>query len=269
MKCTSRISSMIPRSRSRRSVANLRRGSVISIWRPVISTLIGDPPTIPEAARYRACASRAASHYRSGPEATLVCTRNFQIFPILCDAAARDGDTLFFQHLSNLLVGQRNSWIFVLDKLLDLPLHDQQRCAVPHRAIHCLGKKEPQLEHALRRVRKLIGDSAADSRRMHPDFFSHVFDHHRLQLVDSSVKKVSLPADDGFANFDDDVFALLDIFQKLDSRLETVLDVIFHVFVYSAPLEHVAVRRAQAKLRHLVLIRDDLVLPADFPDEDY
>src|SRR5438093_8131360 len=104
MKCTSSISSITPRDRSSRSVANLRRGSVISMWRPVISTLIGDPPPTREA---------------SGPEATLVCARNFQIFAILRDAATRYRNAFFLEHLGNLFVGKRISRILILDKSLD------------------------------------------------------------------------------------------------------------------------------------------------------
>src|SRR5438093_11707149 len=102
------------------------------------------------------------SYTRSGPEATLMSTRNFQIFPIFRNTTARNGDALLFQHLGNLLVGQGVSRIFVLDVLLDLTLDNQQRGSTPQRTIYCLGKKEPQLEHTLGRVREFVGDGPAD-----------------------------------------------------------------------------------------------------------
>src|SRR2546427_4458909 len=181
------------------------------------------------------------SYTRSGPEATLMSTWNFQIFPIFRDATARNGDALFFQHLSNLLVGQGVPRIFVLDVPLDLALDNQQRRSVPHWTIYCFGKKEPQLEHTLGRVREFVGDGPADGRWMHADFLSDIFDHHRLQLIYPFIEKLRLAPDNCLTNFDDNVFALLNVLQKLYCRLKAVFDVILHFLVQSVPLEHVAV----------------------------
>src|SRR5438552_18704344 len=145
MKCASRTSSITPRNRSSRSVANLRKGSVISIWRPVISTLISDP----HAGTRSVSAVARSLNLRSGPEATLMSTWNFQIFPILCNAAACNGNTFLFQHLGNLPAGHRLPPTSFPDDFLPLTLTNQQRRPVPHRTINCPGEKEPQPNHTL------------------------------------------------------------------------------------------------------------------------
>src|SRR5262250_939542 len=163
----------------------------------------------------------AQPQLRSGPEATLMSTWNFQIFPILCNATACNGDAFLFQHLGNLFVGQRASRIFVLDVFFHLTFDNQQRCSVPYQTMHCLREKEPQLEYTLRRVREFVGDSPADSRRMYPNFLSNVFDHHWLQIIDALVEKFRLAPDNRFTNLDDNMLALLNILQKLHCRFKT------------------------------------------------
>ena len=49
-----------------------------------------------------------------------------------------------------------------------------------------------------------------------------------------------MPPDDGFADFDDDVLALLDVLQQLNGGFEAILDVVFDVFVQRVALKHVA-----------------------------
>src|SRR5207249_3121828 len=137
MKWVSRTSSAIPRNRSKRSVANFRSGSVISMCRPVISRLMSNPPL-------------------SGTDATLMCTWNLQIFAIFRNAAAGDRNALFFQHLGNLFVRQGTSRIFQLDKLFYLTFHDQQRCSVAHGAVDRFREEVPQLEYTLRGVGKFV-----------------------------------------------------------------------------------------------------------------
>src|SRR5215510_3983237 len=102
---------------------------------------------------------------------------------------------------------------------------------------------------------------------MHTDFFRHVLNHHRLQLINAFVEKLGLPPDDSLANFHDDVFTLLNIFQELDRGFEAVFDIVLHILVDSAALQHVPVGRAQAKLWYLIFVRHNRVLPAHFHDE--
>src|SRR5215510_11846675 len=102
---------------------------------------------------------------------------------------------------------------------------------------------------------------------MHTDFFRHVLNHHRLQLINAFVEKLGLPPDDSLANFHDDVFTLLNIFQELDRGFEAVFDIVLHILVDSAALQHVPVSRAQAKLWYLIFVRHNRILPAHFHDE--
>src|SRR5439155_26770623 len=97
------------------------------------------------------------------------------------------------------------------------------------------------LEHTMGRERKFLADGSADGRWMDAEFLSDVFNHHRLQLIYPLIEKLRLAPDDCFTNLDDNVFALLDVLQKLHCRLKAVLDVILHFLVQSVPLEHVAV----------------------------
>src|SRR5204863_1720910 len=91
----------------------------------------------------------------SGTNATLVCAWNFEIFSILCDAAAGDRNALLLQHLGNLFVGQGISRIFLLDKLLHFAFDDEQRCSVTHWAVNRFREEVPQLKYALRGMSKL------------------------------------------------------------------------------------------------------------------
>src|SRR5437016_167792 len=89
------------------------------------------------------------------------------------------------------------------------------RRSVTHGTIHGFREKIPHLKNALRRVGKFVCDCPADGGWMDADLFSHIFDHHRLELIDALVQELGLAPYDGFANFDDDVFPLLDVFQQL------------------------------------------------------
>ena len=72
--------------------------------------------------------------------------------------------------------------------------------------------------HALRRVRVFAGHGAAHRRRMHADFFGHFLDHHGLQGVRPVIEKFALARDDGLADAQDGVLALLDVLHQLDRR---------------------------------------------------
>src|SRR5579884_3661705 len=205
--CASMTSSARPRKRSNLSVVNLRIGSVISIWRPVISTFI-DPP------------DRSVF---SGSETTLVSTRNLQILPVLCDTAARHGDPFLFEHVRDLFIRQRISGVFHFDEFLDFAFDDQKRSSITHRTVHRFREEKSQFKYALRSMGKLVCNGTADGRRVDADFFRNVLDHHRLEIVDSLIEEIALPANDSLANLDDDVLPLLDILQKLNRRFEAIL----------------------------------------------
>ena len=62
------------------------------------------------------------------------------------------------------------------------------------------------------------------------------------------------------------MFALLDIFHQLDRGGEALFDVVADVAVASVFDEQAAIRRAQAKLRHVVFIEEGLPLIVNFAE---
>src|SRR5437588_124009 len=85
----------------------------------------------------------------------------------------------------------------------------------------------------LRRMRVFAGYGAAHRGWMHTDFLGHFLDHHRLERVGSLVQKFPLPRDDGLADAQDGVLALLDVFHQLHGGGETLFDIVAHITVGS------------------------------------
>ena len=79
---------------------------------------------------------------------------------------------------------------------------------------------------------------------MHADFFRHFLDHHGLERVGAVIQEFALPGDDGLANAQNGVLALLDVFHQLHGRGETLFDVVAHIAVRSVFHQEPAVRRA-------------------------
>ena len=120
--------------------------------------------------------------------------------------------------------------------------------------VHALAEEVAQFEHSLRSVGILAGHGAAHGGRMHADFFRHLLDHHRLQLVDASFQEILLPGHDRVANLHDGLLALLDVLDQLDRALVALFDVIARVLVVAVLASAAACRRgsgeAGERLRH-------------------
>ncbi len=93
---------------------------------------------------------------------------------------------------------------------------------------------------------------------MHADFLGDFLDHHRLQLVLPIVQKFRLPRDDRLAHAQNRVLPLLDILHQLNRRGEALFHVVAHFLVGGVARQQPPVRRAQAKLRHVVLVQENL-----------
>src|SRR5712672_1536294 len=117
-------------------------------------------------------------------------------------------------------------------------------------------------------MRVLAGHGAADRGRMHADFFGDLLDHHGLQRVGTVVEKFTLARDDGLADTQDSVFALLDVFHQLNGGGESFLHVIAHIAVGSVAHQQAAIRGAETELRDIVLVQERLPLIVDLAEID-
>ena len=95
---------------------------------------------------------------------------------------------------------------------------------------------------------------------MHAHFFGHFLDHHGLQSVRAVIEKIALARDDGLADAQNGVFALLDIFHQLDRGGEAFLHVVAHVAVGGIAGQQAAIGGAQAQLRHVVFVDEDTAI---------
>ena len=154
---------------------------------------------------------------------------NAQIFAVFGHCAAGYVNALCLEHAGDQIIGQRLARIFFIDQFLDLALEQHQGRAAPLRPMDAFGEKETKLKDSLRGVYILAGDSAADGRRMHPDLFRNVLDHHRLESVDATLEKLALAADNRLAGSEDRVLALLDVAHQLQRRTVTLFDIILDV----------------------------------------
>ena len=117
-------------------------------------------------------------------------------------------------------------------------------------------------------MRVFAGYGAAHRGWMHTDFLGHFLDHHRLERVGSLVQKFPLPRDDGLADAQDGVLALLDVFHQLHGGGETLFDIVAHITVGSILDQQAAVGGAQAQLRHVIFVEVCLPLAVDLAEID-
>ena len=89
---------------------------------------------------------------------------------------------------------------------------------------------------------------------MNANFLGHFFDHHGLELIDAAVEKIPLAADDGIANFQYGLLALLNVFDELQSRLITLFDVVANVFLRRLAVQQFLVGGIKAQLRHVFVV---------------
>src|SRR5947209_1018140 len=188
--------------------------------------------------------------------------RDAHVFPVFGYRAASYLDALRLQDAGDLLVGQRTAGIFFVDEFLHTALQDQQTRVADLGALNALAEKVSQLEYALRSVRGLVGYSPADGGRMHADFFGHLLDHHRFELIDASFQKILLAGDDGVTDFSDGLLALFDVLDQLDGALVALFDVITGTLFVPVTSQQFLVRRIQAKLGQVFVIHDHQPLVA-------
>ena len=103
---------------------------------------------------------------------------------------------------------------------------------------------------------------------MHADFFGHFLDHHGLELVGAVLEKIGLAANDDLADAQDGVLALLDALHQLQGRGETFLDVIADFAIGGVAGQQAAIDGAQAKLRHIVIVHEDLPVVVHLAEVD-
>src|SRR6266849_3888715 len=198
----------------------------------------------------------------------LVGAGDAHIFAIFCYGAAGDVNAGVIELFGDLIVGERLGAVLFLDHFFDQALEGEQRHAAAFRTVHRFAEERTQFEHALRGVRVLAGHRAADRRGMHADFLGDFLDHHGLQSIRTAIEKFALPRDDGLADAQDGVFALLDVFHQLNRGGESFFYVIAHVAIGSIAHQQAAVGGAQAQLRHVVFVQEGLPLIVDFAEID-
>src|SRR6266478_3485877 len=196
----------------------------------------------------------------------LVGAGDAHVFAIFCDRAARDVNAGIVELFGNLIVGERLGAVFFLDHFLDQALEREQRHAAAFRTVNRFAEEGAQFQHALRGVRVLASHRATDRRRMHADFLGDFLDHHGLQRIGTMIEEFALPCDDGLADAQDSVFALLDVFRQLNRGGESFFHVVAYVAVGGVAHQKAAVGGAQAQLRHVVFIQEGLPLIVDLAE---
>jgi hypothetical protein len=93
---------------------------------------------------------------------------------------------------------------------------------------------------------------------MHADLFGHFLDHHWFQVIGAVLEEVGLAADDDLADAQDGVLALLDALHQLQSCGEALFDVGADFAVGGVAGQQAAINGAQAKLRHIVVVHENL-----------
>src|SRR5436305_7885497 len=188
----------------------------------------------------------------------LVRAGDAHVFAVFGNRPPGHLDALRLQDPCDLLVGQGTAGIFFLDEFFDAALQDQQRRSTAFRSLHAFAEEVAQLEYALRCVSVLTGHGTAYRRRMHADFFSHLLDHHRFQLIDTSFEKLLLAGNDRVADLGDGLLALLNILDELDGALVALFDVIARVLVVdTVASDQLLVGRIEPKLGHILVVHDD------------
>ena len=122
------------------------------------------------------------------------------------------------------------------------------------------------LEHALRRGHVFAGDGAADGGLVHADRVGDLHHRHRFQLRRAVIEEIALPRNDLVRDVRNRLLALVDRFDQEFSASDFIADVILH-FAAIAVLRHdVLVGVADAQMRNLFAVEDDLVFAVDFFD---
>src|SRR5215470_1392163 len=194
--------------------------------------------------------------------------RDFHVFTVLGYGTAGYLNALRLQNARDLFIGQRLGWIFVFDQLFYATFENQKRCIPAFRSIDALAEEISQLEHALGRVRVLVGNRAADGRRMHADLLGNFLDHHRLQFVNSPIQEVALAGHDGVADFQDRLLPLLDVLNQLDGALETLFHIIAGIAIVAIFRQQLAIRRVQTQRWDVVVIHHHKPLIAVLHESD-
>src|SRR5579859_765456 len=200
--------------------------------------------------------------------ATLVGAGDAHVFAVFGNSAARNVNARVIQLLGNLFIGERLRSVFFFNHFFDETLEGEERHPAALGAIHGFAEEGAEFEDALRSVRVLAGDGAADRGRVHANFFGDFFNHHGLERVRAVIEIFALAGNDGLANAQDGVFALLDVFHQLDGRREALLDVVAHVAVGGVTGKQTPVSGAEAELRHVVFVQEDLPLAIHFTEID-
>src|SRR5665213_4304964 len=190
----------------------------------------------------------------------LVGAGNVHVLTVFRDRAARYLDALTLQLGRQIFVCPWLARVFVFNQFAHPPLQQRQWKIAALRPVHPLGKEITQLVHALRRVNIFVGNCAAHRRRMHPDLFRHILDHHRPQRIDAALQKIDLPPYNHFARPHDRVLPLLDIAQQLDCRFIPLFHVLAHVALGFFLAQHLAVTLVQPQRGQVLFIHHDDVL---------
>src|SRR5580698_5418335 len=148
---------------------------------------------------------------RSEELLALARRENAQHLPVFGDGSSRDLNAVSLgEKLDDLLVGQGDRLVFLVDDLLD-GLLDALACDVfVGHAPDGRVEEVLELEEALRRVDVLVGRDAADGRLVHADGLGHVAQDHRLEVSHALLEEVALLVDDALGHPDDRLAPLLD-----------------------------------------------------------
>jgi len=98
---------------------------------------------------------------------------------------------------------------------------------------------------------------------MHPDVFGDVFEHHRTQTLNAFIQEFLLALDYRLADAIDRLAAMLDVFEQIDRRAETLFDVIARFLGRFFIVEHLAVGLVDAQVRDAVVFKANDVAVAD------
>src|SRR4030095_4425775 len=166
-------------------------------------------------------------------------------------------------------VGHRFLGVLFFDHFLDPQFEYPCRDLFAFFIHHAFAEEAAKLDHTLRCVSILSINHARDGGKMHPDILGDVLEHHRLDVLNSLVQKITLTLDDALDNSIDRLPAVLDVAEQVDRRADLLLDEILRLLRRVRLINELMKCRTDPQPRAAVVCEVDHILAFDLLDINF
>src|SRR2546429_7562022 len=139
----------------------------------------------------RHCAS-CYVHLMTKEALTAASRSNVQLLAIFCYFATGDLYTFCLKNHHELLIGKRLASIFSYDGLANNILYTDGRHRIAIKRLKSAMEKEFKFKDTLRCIDIFVCRDTTDSRFVHTDIISHIFENKRLQICQAFIKEFTL-----------------------------------------------------------------------------